>query len=245
MKRVVLAGIFIAAGAAVVWAGGPEYRLVESKTEGGSSARRLQKLIVLGISGDREIRNRFEDKLVTHFRGKGFEAIASHTLVPDLATPVSRDRLLEALAREKVDGAMTVRAVPVEKDGEEPWAAAWRAWADSPSTVADLVLKSIPAPVKKAKRYGIEFALWDLSTTRPVWAARTSVHTRGELSSGVGDLLQLAIGALEETPWLRSSAIDPEATEAGGSPSALLAGLGAASSRCGACQRPSRRGGAS
>lgn len=178
------------------------YALVDSRTDSGVTARRLEKVLVIGISDDREVRNRFEDKFVSHLRGKGILATASHTLVPDLASPVDREELLAALAREQVDGAMTVRTVPLDKVGESAWAEAWSAWAEHPSTVADLVRRTIPVGKKRAKRYGIEFALWDLTSRRPVWTARTGSHALGELRSGVGDLLQLAIEALRDTVWL-------------------------------------------
>lgn len=202
MKRFALAGIVLAASAASAWAESRGYTLADSRIETGASARRLEKVLVIGISDDREVRNRFEDKFVSHLRGKGIMATASHTLVPDLAKPGDRDELLAALAEEKLDGAVTVRTVPLDKIGEAEWAAAWSAWADAPSTVADLVRKTIPVGKKRAKRYGIEFALWDLSSRQPVWAARTGAQSLREIQSGVGDLLQLAIAALRDTVWL-------------------------------------------
>ena len=99
-------------------------------------------------------------------------------------------------------GAMTVRAVPLDDRGEEAWGAGWTAWADAPSTVRDLVRGTIPVAKKKAKKYGIELALWSVESPRPLWAARTTAVSKGDLRSGVGDLLRLTIESLKDTPWL-------------------------------------------
>jgi len=203
MKRIVLAAVAAALCASGAWARGPVYQLVEARTEPGPSADPLEKLIVVGISDDRDVRNRFEDKFVSYLRAQGILAAASHTLVSDLTNPGDRERILEELVREKVDGALTVRVVPLEAEGEDGWAAAWRAWAAAPSGVGDLVRKTVPVQKKKAKRYGVEFALWDIGSPRPLWAARTGTYGLRDLQMGVSDLLQAAITSLRDTPWLR------------------------------------------
>lgn len=203
MKRATWIGIVLAVCGAGAWGAGSAYELADSRLSAGASPRRLEKLIVVGISGDREVRNRFEDKFVTHLRGKNIDALASHTLVSDLADPGDRDRILDALAREKVDGAMTIRAVALDDLGEKAWSADWTSWVEAPSTVRDLIRKTVPVPKKKSKIYGIELALWDVETARPLWAARTRPISVNDLRLGVGDLLQLTIESLKETPWLR------------------------------------------
>jgi hypothetical protein len=202
MKRVVWISLALATCGALAFGARPVYELAEHRTNTDAAPRRLQKLLVIGISDDREVRNRLEDKFVTHFRGKGIEALTSHALVPDLTAPGDRESILEVLSREKVDGAMTVRAVSLDGLGEAAWGAAWTSWVEAPSTVRDLVRSTVPVPKKKSKIYGIELALWDVEATRPLWAARTRGISIRDLHEGVGDLLQLTIASLKETPWL-------------------------------------------
>ena len=202
MMRTARIAIAIAVLGAVIHAAAPVYRLVDSRKSADASPQRLHKLLVIGISDDREVRHRFEDKFATHLRGRGIDAMTSYALVPDLATPSDRAAILDALAQEGVDGAMTVRAVALDKLGEKPWGDAWTAWADSPSTVRELVRKTVPVPKKKAKSYGIELALWSVESAQPLWAARTGVIAVRDLHAGVGDLLQLTIDSLKDTPWL-------------------------------------------
>lgn len=180
----------------------PIYRLADGRIHPEAAPHRLTKLVVVGIADDQEVRHRFEDKFATHLRAREIGAVTSYSIVPDLREPGDRQRILDELSKEKVDGALTIRAVPLDDLDEKAWGEAWSAWADAPSTVRDLITKTVPVPKKKAKRYGIEIALWDVETAQPLWAARTAEVGRRDLQAGVGDLLQLTIDSLKDTPWL-------------------------------------------
>jgi len=202
MKRASWIPLALATWCILAFGASPVYELAERRTNSDVRPRRLHKLIVIAISDDREVRNRFEDKFVTHLKGKGFDALISHELVPDLTKPADRQSVLDALGREKVDGALTVRAVSLDDVGEAAWSAAWASWADAPSTVRDLVRSTVPVAKKKAKMYGVELALWDDEASQPLWAARTSPVSIRDLKAGVSDLLRLTMEALKDTPWL-------------------------------------------
>ncbi len=202
MRRSVWIALALATWCAAAAGASSVYEIADHRTNSETRPRKLHKLVVLAISDDREVRNRFEDKFVTHLKGKGFDALISHELVPDLTKPADRQAVLDALAREKVDGALTVRAVPLDGVGEKAWSDAWTAWADGPSTVRDLVERTVPVPKKKAKMFGVEIALWDAEASRPLWAARTRPVSIRDLKAGVSDLLRLTMEALKDTPWL-------------------------------------------
>jgi hypothetical protein len=159
---------------------------------------KLTKILALGISDDRETRHRFEDKLVTHLRGRGLGAVTSYSIADDLTRPGDRDEILAALAREGVDGVLTVRAVPLDRDTEAAWPEAWAAWIDSPATVRELVERTLPLPAKPVRRYGAEITLWELGTGNRPWAARTTVCDRKELRKAASDLVQDTIAQLRE-----------------------------------------------
>ena len=191
--------------ALVVWAaaaGEAGYRLEESRSIGEAAPRRMAKVLVVGIADDPKVRNRFEDKLAVHLIGRGLKAMASHSIVPSLTAMEDRERILAALEKEGVDGAITVRAVGLDEIGETGWAAGWEAWVAKESTIRELIEQTLPLPPKRAKRYGIEFALWDARPGHLLWAARTGTCARKDLQSGVSELLQLAIDGLKEAHWL-------------------------------------------
>ena len=161
----------------------------------------LTNVLVVGISDDRDIRNRFEDRFVTHLRGRGVQASASHSIVPDLTDLDDRDRILDAIYAEGVDAVLTVRAVRVERRGNAEWIAGWDAWSAAASTPRELIEASLPITGNRAKRYGVEFALWEIVGPRRLWAARSDVIKRKRLDDGAGDLLQAAIADLRDRGW--------------------------------------------
>ena len=162
---------------------------------------RLTNVLVVGISDDRDIRNRFEDRFVTHLRGRGVQAAASHSIVPDLTDLADRDRILEAIYTEEIDAVLTVRAIRIERHGEDDWVAAWEAWSAAASTPRELIETSLPITGKQTKKYGVEFALWEIQGPRRLWAARSEVVTRKQLDRGSADLLQAAIADLKDRGW--------------------------------------------
>ena len=202
MKRVGTVVLALVASAWAAGAGDSRYRLEDRRSVGDTAPRRMTKVLVVGIAEDPNVRNRFEDKLASHLIAKGLPAVASHSIVPSLTAIEDRERVLSAIERENVDGAITVRAVGLDEIGEEGWAAEWEAWVAKESTIRQLVERTLPLPPKRAKLYGIEFALWDARPGRLLWAARTGTCPRRELQQGVGDLLQLAIDGLKGAGWL-------------------------------------------
>ena len=66
--------------------GAAPHKLVATWVNPDHAGLTLQKIAIVGISADREIRHRFEDKFVSHLRGRNHDAVTSYSLVPDLAT---------------------------------------------------------------------------------------------------------------------------------------------------------------
>ena len=176
-------------------------RLADREVLASPGEFRLANVLVVGISDDRDIRNRFEDRFVTHLRGRGVQATASHSIVPDLTDLEDRDRILSAIYTEGIDAVLTVRAARVERRGDDDWIAAWDAWSAAASTPRELIEASLPITGKQTKKYGVEFALWEIAGPRRLWAAHSDVVKRKRLDDGVGDLLQAAIADLRDRGW--------------------------------------------
>jgi len=195
MRRTVAIGWFLLAGALVL--ADQRSKLAEVHVAPGARPK-CSKILVLGISDDRETRHRFEDKFVTQLRGRDVAALTSYPLVEDLTRPESRDVILAALEREKVDAVLTVRAVPIDGVSEADWSKTWTAWLDAPATIRELVQQSVPVSAKAAKRYGVEISLWQLGSGKRTWSARTIVFERKKLRDAASDLMQETIALLRE-----------------------------------------------
>ncbi len=194
-QRRVSAILFPVAGATAAVAG---VGLVESTSAVGSSATGdYKKLLVIGITDDHEARRRFEDKCVSHVRGRGIDGATSYSIVEDLAVPgQDREGVILKLIDLEVDAVMTIRPVPLagrtEQEGIESWRRSW----EEQATVRQLIEASLPFSEVKAKKYGVEIALWDTVTRQRVWASRTGAHSLRKLRQNAGEILQQVIGEL-------------------------------------------------
>jgi hypothetical protein len=202
MNRLATTLCLVALSGSGAWAGPPTYRLLDTRAVDDPEPERPHKVLVVGISDDREIRHRFEDKLVSHLASRSMAAKTSYSFVPDLTALPDRERILEVLDREQLDAVITVRAVRLDEIDEATWAARWKDWLDGTSGPRELIRETIPTAEKPGKRYGIEVALWDVEPARRLWAGRSDAHTRKELRSGVGDILGLVMNALRDAQLL-------------------------------------------
>ena len=183
--------------------GAAEHRLVETWIDLDRGAVQFRKLIVVGISADRETRNRFEDKFVTRLRVRDYEAVTSYSLVSDLAVVENRQSLIDSIDEERIDGAISVRVTRLEgADKEDEWSASWNDSLDAGTTLRTMIDESLPQTGEKAPRLGVEVALWDTRTQKCIWAGRTGTYKLKALRKGAGDIVAVIIDALERAKLL-------------------------------------------
>ena len=179
-----------------------DHRLAQDWIDAEHEARRLHKLIIVCIAGLTEERKHFEDKFLTHLRGRNIDGVTSHSLVPYLDKVENRTALLVALEEEGIDGAITVRLVPLDDRSEEEWAEAWGKQAGSGIQIRDLIAETLPVPEKQARVYGVEVALWDATDWNMIWAARTDTYKRRELKNSAAPFVQRTMVALRDAALL-------------------------------------------
>ena len=179
--------------------GASKHRIEDRWTNPDIERREHKKLLVLAITDDREARGIFEDRFVSHLRGKRIECVTSRTMAPDLTSidEVQREQIIKAIEEQGIDGAISVRAVPLKGQGEEEWAQAWKQEVRSGGTVRQLIEESLPLTGEKSKKYGIEVALWDAKTGNRIWGGRTNPYTRDQMKNGAADFVQFVMYALE------------------------------------------------
>ena len=196
MKQRALALTLLTATVVLLGANGT-YRLV-NRWQNPDEHLRFKKFLVVGISDVKEARHQFENNFVSQLRGRDIEGVASYTIVPNLIgiDDAEADKILTAVEELKVDGVITVRSVPLIDLAEEEWIAAWKEQVVSDGTIRELIDESLPLADAKAKRYGVELAVWDVETGVRFWAGRTNVLKRKQLSKGVPEFVRGVIGAL-------------------------------------------------
>jgi hypothetical protein len=173
-----------------------QHKLVEDWTNSDFKRRSFGKIVIVAITDDAEARKHFENKFVSHLRGRGVEASVSYGIAPDLAVPPSRGQVLEFIADEGVDAAISVRVVPLKDRGEAEWGAAWSEGVHGNGTLAQLIEASLPVTGTKAPGYGVEVSLWDTDNRLRIWSGRTNSYTRKQMRKGAGTFVQFVIDAL-------------------------------------------------
>jgi hypothetical protein len=134
----------------------------------------FKRLLAAGITTDAPTRRRLEDRFVTMLRAHDVGCLTSYSIVPTLPAPEDRQKVVDRLMAQQVDGVVTVSLVPLEETTEEEWVAAWRQALDQPVQLREYVDAALRRPAEKTKRFGAEITLWNLATGERVWAARTT-----------------------------------------------------------------------
>src|SRR5262245_29476731 len=129
----------------------PPPRIVAQWNSAEEAGRKFEKLLAIGITEDREIRHRFEDKVVTLLRGRDIAAVTSYSLVPDLLAPGSREEILSRIEAQKIDAAISFRVVPLGKRDEAAWDAEWKKEVEGAGTLRDLIQSTLPLKKTKSK----------------------------------------------------------------------------------------------
>lgn len=179
------------------------HRLVQEWIDPQFEPRNFQKLFIIGIAGLTQERKHFENKFVSHLRADTFDGVTSHSIVPDLDRIENREAIVQALEEREVEGAITVRLVPLEDRTERQWGEAWTGWANSAPRIRDLIEATLPVATGEARMYGVEVALWEATNWNLVWAGRTDSYRRKELSKEAGTFVQFTLDALWEADLVR------------------------------------------
>ncbi len=192
----------LAAALLATAAGGDKYRLADRWSNPNFDRRELRNLLIVGITDDQEARHRFEDKFVSHLRGRAVKGMTSYSLVPDLTVIEDKAAVITTLMEQKIDGAISVRVVPVAKKGEDLWIDAWNEGLNQEGSLRGLIEESLPAKRVDAKTFGAEITLWNTRSRARIWACRTSTHPRKQLREGAGTYVQLVMDALKDAGLL-------------------------------------------
>ena len=172
-------------------------RIADQKLDESYGAGEFRKLIVVGITDDLQARKNFENKFVSHLRGRGIGGVTSYSLVPDLTAEDDGESIVREIQAQGIDGAITVRVVPLLKPlTEEGWIAAWAEAAEADGDLRELIDESLPVNKDRAKRYGVEAALWETKNWERVWAGRTDPASRKTLRKRSGDFVQSVMDVL-------------------------------------------------
>lgn len=164
----------------------------------GYERKKLEKIVVIGITDDQEVRRRFEDKVVTFLSFRDVEAVTSYSFVPDLTEPGDGQVVADRVLAAGVDAAITIRLVALEKQKEETWAVAWREAVDDDVDLRTMIRESLPPPAGKRGKLGVDVGLWDSAEWDRVWGIRSEGYSLKQLRNNTGSFVKGIMDALKE-----------------------------------------------
>ncbi len=164
------------------------------------AGRPFAKVLVVGATDNADNRRIFEDILVGELRGRGVEAVASYTLIPNEAD-VKRDNVVAAVKTSGADSVLSTRLVGFEtKATQVPLQSGTDAAMDmyryySPMEPQATIQQNYQVA-------NLESNLFDASTGKMVWWGRSQAFPTTDVGRVARELGRNVIGALKSAKLL-------------------------------------------
>jgi hypothetical protein len=177
----------------------------ESWRNPSAPATVYQKVLVVAITQDENVRTMFENILATTLKDHGVMAVQSHTLLPSL-DKANREMLQDAARKAGTDGVIISR--PLSKSeatnyqyatGEVQFRAIEVAETDgNTSSYLSMSAVGIAAHETDFEKATIQSTFFDAATASVVWTARSKVQEAGERAKASWALAKLLVEGLRK-----------------------------------------------
>lgn len=148
--------LFLAAVMLLVLAGCSSLKVVETWRKPALAEHRYQKLMILGLSKDQNLRMMFENIVAEELRSNHIKALPSHTIIPDLDKS-TREDIIAAVRAAGIDAVLTTRASSVGNSKVDQGREVGYVYGAGPKA-ADGFLRAT-----------LQAALYDVGTAELVW----------------------------------------------------------------------------
>ena len=166
--------------------------------------RPFAKLLVVGATDDAANRRIYEDALVGALKGRGVDAVASHTLIPR-ESDVRRDKIVEAVKASGADGMIATRLIGVEtRTTQMPWQATGQAAGQEDTDLFryDSLLGSQTIVREDYRVAQMDTTVFDARTEKMVWWGRSSAFPTDDITTLSRELSESLAKALKSAALL-------------------------------------------
>ena len=166
--------------------------------------RPFAKLLVVGATDDAANRRVYEDALVGALKGRGVDAVASHTLIPR-ESDVRRDKIVEAVKASGADGMIATRLIGVEtRTTQVPWQATGQAAGQQDTDLFryDSLLGSQTIVREEYRVAQMDTTVFDARTEKMVWWGRSSAFPTDDITTLSRELSESLAKALKSAALL-------------------------------------------
>lgn len=166
-----------------------------------------QRIVVVGLSGDEVTRRLFEDTFSGELNKRGNDAVAGHTFLPK-ELEGDPDSALALITKEGFDAVLTARSLGVHTEETETQGTAYYipdsgyyGWNGYYGAVyQDVTATTYTTRTEKAM---VETHLYQTSTKKLVWGARSETTSTGKLTEGMRDYAHTVVGDLAKSGFIK------------------------------------------
>jgi hypothetical protein len=170
-------------------------KVVETWSNPGKSGQRYQKLMILGIGHDENLRSMAENIMVEELQRNGVAAVASHTQIKEI-DGVKRDVIVAAVRATGADAVLSIRAVSkgdttVTQEGQ--------------SSVYGTAMNVGGTVLAGARDYSLatlQTNLYDSATAGLVWTATVKTNDAGRAARVSRELARFFLEQLRKDGFL-------------------------------------------
>lgn len=167
----------------------------------------VRRIVVVGLSGDDITRRLFEDTFSGELRNRGNDAVAGHTILPKNAE-ANPDSALAVIKKAGFDAVLTARSLGVREEETVTQGSAYYipdsgyyGWNGYYGAVyGDITSTTYSTRTEKAK---VETHLYQTSTAKLVWGARSETTSHGKLTESMRDYARTVVGDLAKSGFIK------------------------------------------
>ncbi len=168
---------------------------------------RAERIVVVGLSGDKVTRRLFEDTFTKQLKERGNDAVAGYTFLPE--NPESNpDSALAVLRAKGFDVVLAARSLGVHTEETETQGTAYYipdsgyyGWNGYYGAVyQDITATTYTTRTEKAR---VETHVYDTTSATLLWAARSETTSTGKLTEGMKDYARTVVSALGKTGLIK------------------------------------------
>ena len=191
---------------AAALAGCGNTKITDSWKDASIEPKPAGKIVVVGLIDDSVTRSVFEDTFAKVLRDRGNDATAAHTFT-NAGPNTNPDSLVAKLRTAGYQVALTARSLGEEMIETQTLGSAYSMpqsyyqWGTYYSMSYGAVMST--SYYERSEKVIIESNLFDLSSERLLWAARSKTKKTGKVREGVNDYTRALIPELAKSGWIK------------------------------------------
>ncbi len=182
-------------------------QVLDTWTDGAVKPAPVGRIVVVGLSGDDVTRRLFEDTFSGELKKRGNDAVAGHTFLPK-ELEGHPDSALAAIKKEGFDAVLTARSMGVQTEETTTQGNAYYipdsgyyGWNGYYGAVyQDVTATTYTTRSEKAM---VETHLYQTSTKKLVWGARSATTSTGKLTEGMRDYARTVVRDLAKSGFIK------------------------------------------